>query len=106
MCHLPGSRPILSTVSVILNAICAGWERAMSLALVRHTGSDHGTGRDYSAVLLKTSLRRCNHPIGSDCRLVREPKGRGCMTGATSNWPILRLKNSTIKIMAYGHAAC
>jgi SRSO17 transposase len=58
------------------------------------------------AVLLKTSLRRCNHPIGSDCRLVREPKGRGCMTGATSNWPILRLKNSTIKIMAYGHAAC
>ena len=39
---------------------------------------------------LKTSQRRSNHPIGGDCRRVRNQKDRGCMTGATSNWRILR----------------
>jgi SRSO17 transposase len=37
---------------------------------------------------------------------VREPKGRGRTTGATWNSRILRLKSSTRKIIACGHAAC
>jgi hypothetical protein len=35
---------------------------------------------------------RCNRPLGTACRRQREPKGLGCMTGATSNSPMSRLR--------------
>ena len=38
----------------------------------------------------RRSPRRCDHPTGGACRPGPEPKDRGCMTGATSNWPISR----------------
>jgi SRSO17 transposase len=50
--------------------------------------------------------RHCRRQSGSAYPPALEPKARGCMTGATLNWPISRPKNSTMKIMACGHAAC
>src|SRR4249920_1667776 len=34
---------------------------------------------------------------------VRGPKGHGCMTGATLNWPISMATSLTVKARAYGH---
>jgi SRSO17 transposase len=50
--------------------------------------------------------RPMGHPTGSACRQAWEPRARGCMTGAISNWPISRLKSSTKTIVACGPAAC
>src|SRR5829696_6719447 len=33
-------------------------------------------------------------------------KDHGCMIGVISNWPILRSKNSTVRIKVCGHAVC
>lgn len=46
------------------------------------------------------------HATGSACPQVLEPKARGCTTGATSNWLILKPKTSTMKIMAHGQEDC
>jgi hypothetical protein len=56
-----------------------------------------------SVVLRKKLPRQCRHLTGTACRPVLEPKARGCMTGATSNWLILKPKTSTMKIIAFGH---
>src|SRR5689334_20698535 len=51
-------------------------------------------------------VKRLTRPIGSACRQEKARKGRDCMTGATSNSPILMQTNSMKQVMDCGHAAC
>jgi len=51
-------------------------------------------------------IAKTRQPSGGVCRPVRAPKDHGCMTGATSNWPISRVESSTMKARACGHADC
>ena len=50
--------------------------------------------------------RRGARPTGTACRQGPEPKDRGCMIGAISNWPISKSKNSTAQIKVFGRAVC
>ena len=54
----------------------------------------------------RTSPGRGARPTGNACRRGPEPKDRGCMIGAISNWPISRSKNLAAQIKAFGHAVC
>src|SRR5271168_2685076 len=53
-----------------------------------------------------TSPGRDPRPSGNACRQELEPKDRGCMIGAISNWPISRSKNFAAQIKVFGPAAC
>jgi hypothetical protein len=50
----------------------------------------------------RTLHRRDPRPSGNACRQGLEPKDRGCMIGAISNWPISRLKNFAAQITDSG----
>ena len=52
-----------------------------------------GASGDPSLARPPTSPRRGVRPTGSACRPGSEPKDRGCMIGAMSNWPISKSKN-------------
>jgi SRSO17 transposase len=64
-----------------------------------------GASVDRSPARLPTSPRRGARPTGNACQQGPEPKDRGCMMGAISNWPIWS-ENQTTKIRAFGHAVC
>jgi hypothetical protein len=70
-----------------------------------HWFASWGASRNVLPAPPRRSPRRSNHPTGGAYRLVREPKGHGCMTGA-SNWPISMATSLTVKARAYGHEAC
>ena len=54
----------------------------------------------------RRSQRRSDDLTGGVCRPVPEPKDRDCTTGATSNWPISKVKTPTITARSFGHEAC
>jgi SRSO17 transposase len=54
----------------------------------------------------RRSPTRDPRPSGNACRQELEPKDRGCMIGAISNWPISRPKNLAAQIKVFGPAAC
>src|SRR6478672_4185650 len=65
-----------------------------------------GASGERSPARPRTSPGRGTRRTGSACRQGLEPKGRGCMIGVISNWPISRSKNSTAQMMVCGPAAC
>src|SRR6202030_285921 len=54
----------------------------------------------------RRSPRRSDDRTGGVCRPAPEPKDHDCMTGATSNWPISKVKTPTITARSFGHEAC
>ena len=54
----------------------------------------------------RRSPRRSNDRTGGVYRPAPEPKDHDCMTGATSNWPISKVKTPTITARSFGHEAC
>ena len=54
-----------------------------------------GASGDPSPARLRTLPGRGARPTGNACRQGPEPKDRGCIVGAISNWPISRSKNLT-----------
>src|SRR5260221_14373880 len=68
--------------------------------------SDPGASGDQSPAPPRTSHRRGVHPTGNACPQGTEPKDRGCMIGAISNWPISMPATSTTQMTVCGHEDC
>jgi hypothetical protein len=105
-CRSAGLRPIPSMASAISSGTCAAPAKAMCSASIPIIGLHHGASRNGWLAAPRRSPKHGNHPTGGVCRPVRAPKDHGCMTGATSNWPISRVESSTMKARACGHADC
>src|SRR3954454_21578368 len=80
--------------------------KATCSASLQLTYFDPGARSGCSQVPLPRLLKRLTRPIGSACRQEKARKGRDCMTGATSNSPILMQTNSMKQVVDCGHAAC
>ena len=78
----------------------------MCWALPPIIGLHPGASRSALPALPRRSPSLGDHPTGVVCQPAQEPKDRGCTTGATSNWPISRVRNSTITAMACGRVVC
>src|SRR3981189_799789 len=105
LAHSSGLQAIRSTVSVTSNSNCVAQAKAMSSGSAARMYFDPGASVDQSPARLPTSPRRGARPTGNGCQQGPEPKDRGCMIGAISNWPIWS-ENQTTKIRAFGHAVC
>ena len=64
--------------------------RAMFWALPPIVCSIPGASRSSSAAPPPRLRRALPRPLGDACRPAKEPRGRVCTTGPTSNWPISR----------------
>jgi len=91
-----------STVSAISSNSCVGPAKATCSASAALMSSGPGASGNQLPARRKISPGRGRPPIGSDFPPELEPKGRGCMTGVISNWPISRPKRPTIQMKAYG----
>ena len=69
-------------------------------------GLHPGASRNGLSALPRRSQRRSNDLTGGVCRPALELKDHDCMTGATSNWPISKVKTPTITARSFGHEAC
>src|SRR6266702_3508877 len=69
-------------------------------------GLHHGASRNGLPAPPRRSPRRSDDRTGGVCRPAPEPKDHDCMTGATSNWPISKVKTPTITARSFGHEAC
>ena len=96
------SLAILSTVLAISNSNYAKQVKAMYSGSAALMYFNPGASGDRSPARPRTSPRRGARPTGNAFRQGPEPKDRGCMIGAISNWPISRLKNFTAQIMVFG----
>ena len=106
VCRSAGSSPIPCRASATSSGICAGLAKVMCSASMPPMSFDRGTGRAGLPAQPRILPRPCGHQTGGACRRAREPRGHGCMTGATSNWPIPRPRNSTRTTTVSGPAAC
>ena len=92
---LMGLQAIRSTVSVTSNSNCVAQAKAMSSGSAARMYFDPGASVDPSPARLPTSPGRGARPTGNACQQRPEPKDRGCMIGAISNWPIWWENQST-----------
>jgi DDE superfamily endonuclease len=96
-----------SVMALARSRVTSGaWGKATCSASLQLTYFDPGARSGCSQVPLPRLLKRLTRPIGSACRQEKARKGRDCMTGATSNSPILMQTNSMKQVMDCGHAAC
>src|SRR6202521_2085670 len=103
--HSSGLPAILSTVSAISNSNYAGQAKAMYWGSAALMYFILGASGDPSPARPRTSPGRGARPTGNACRQGPEPKDRGCMIGAISNWPISRSKDLAAQIKVFDLAA-
>src|SRR4029077_3176045 len=104
--HSSGLLAIPSTVLAISNSNCVAQAKAMYSGSAALMYFDPGASVDPLPARPPTSPRGGARPTGNACRQGPEPKDRGCMIGAISNWPIWKSKNQTTQIRVFGHAVC
>src|ERR1700759_1915164 len=81
MCRSPGWPPTVSTASARWRWICAKRARATCWGWRQPTCSVPGWASRWCLGRPKRSCRGSMPPLGSASRPVKEPRGRGCMTG-------------------------
>ena len=101
-----GLRPIASMGSAISSGTSAKPVKAMYSASIPIIGLHHGASRNGLPAPPRRSPRRSDDRTGGVYRPAPEPKDHDCMTGATSNWPISKVKTPTITARSFGHEAC
>ena len=96
--HSSGLLVTPSTVLAISNSNYARQAKAMYSGSAALMYFDPGANGDRSPARPPTSPGRGARLTGNVCRQGPEPKDRGCMIGATSNWLIWKSKNQTTQI--------
>src|SRR5450755_242131 len=92
-------------VLAISNSNYVAQVKAMYSGSAALTYFSPGASGDRLPAQPRRSPGRDPRPSGNACRQELEPKDRGCMIGAISNWPISRSKNLAAQIKVFGPAA-